>query len=68
MLRQLDRLAGRDPAALFVKTDGEDRTHDHEAGKGGKQDVVPAEREKADDDRERNDEDAEAVERGSQAG
>ena len=34
--------------ALFVQSDPDDRTDDHEAGKRRKQDVVPAQREQAD--------------------
>ena len=62
MPARLDRLAGREPPALLVEPDGEQRADDHEAGEGGKEDVVPAEGEQAADDHGGHDEHAQAVE------
>ena len=58
---EAERLAGRDPPALLVKADGEDRSDDHKAGKSGKEDVVPAESEQAGDDHGGHDENAKTV-------
>jgi len=61
--REGDRLAGREPPALFVKADRKQRPDHHEARESREQDVIETEGEQAGDDGGRHHEHQQAVEK-----